>query len=156
MLARRSCMLGNTAVSSSSTTQHCVTLSTSEASYVAMAHGAKTTSAIKSLLDFVQPHLSGRVIDMYEDNEEAKTSAENPQGSHRSKHTRALLFSAEACEIGAGNNSQWGLGRTTCGHPFSRLALFKARACLSFSLSLSHTHNQPKRNRNQPHSAQQL
>ena len=35
-------MLGNTAVSVSSTTQHCVILSTSEAEYVAMAHGPKT------------------------------------------------------------------------------------------------------------------
>ena len=31
-------MLGTTAVSESSTTQHCVTISTSEAEYVAMAH----------------------------------------------------------------------------------------------------------------------
>ena len=79
-------MLGNTAVSASSTTQHCVTLSTSEAEYVAMAHGAKTALAIKAVLNFVQPHLSGRAIDMYEDNEGAKALAENPQGSHRSKH----------------------------------------------------------------------
>ena len=35
-------MLGMTAVSASSMTQHCVTLFTSEAEYVAMAHGAKT------------------------------------------------------------------------------------------------------------------
>ena len=79
-------MLGNTAVSASSTTQHYVTLSTSEAEYVAMAHGAKTALAIKAVLDFVQPHLSGSAIGMYEDNEGAKALAENPQGSHRSKH----------------------------------------------------------------------
>ena len=79
-------MLGNTAVSASSTTQRCVTLSTSEAEYVAMAHGAKTVLAIKTVLDFVQPHLSGRAIDMYEDNAGAKALTENPQGSHRSKH----------------------------------------------------------------------
>ena len=70
-------MLGNTAVSASSTMQHCVTLSTSEAEYVAMAYGAKTALAIKAVLDFVQPHLSGRAIDMYEDNEGAKALAEN-------------------------------------------------------------------------------
>ena len=69
-------MLGNTAVSASSKTQHCVTLSTSEAEYVVMAHGAKTSLAIKAVLDFVQPHLSGR----------AKALAENPQGSYRSNH----------------------------------------------------------------------
>ena len=79
-------MLGNTAVSVSSTTQHCVTLSTSEAEYAAMAHGEKTALAIKTVLDFVQPHLSGRAIDMYEDNEGVKALAENPQGSHHSKH----------------------------------------------------------------------
>ena len=79
-------MLGNTSVSASSTTQHCVTLSTSETEYVAMAHGSKTALAIKAVLDFVQPHLSGRAIDTYEDNEGAKALAENPQGPHRSKH----------------------------------------------------------------------
>ena len=79
-------MLGNTAVSASSTTRHCVTLSTSEAEYDAMAHEANTASAIKAVLDFVQPDLSGRVIDMYEDTEGAKALAENPQGSHRIKH----------------------------------------------------------------------
>ena len=35
-------MVGSTVVNASSTTQHCVTLSTSEADYVAMAQGAKT------------------------------------------------------------------------------------------------------------------
>ena len=45
-------MLGNTVVSVSSTTQHCVTLSTSEAEYVAMAHGAKTALAIKAVVRF--------------------------------------------------------------------------------------------------------
>ena len=40
-------MLENTAVSASSTTQHCVTIFTSEVEYVAMAHGAKTVLAMK-------------------------------------------------------------------------------------------------------------
>ena len=53
-------MLGNTAVSASSTRKHCVTLSTSEAEYVAIV--------------------------MYEDNEGENALAENPQGSHHSKH----------------------------------------------------------------------
>ena len=51
-----------------------------------MAHGAKTALAIKSVLDFVQPQLSGSAISMYEDNAGTKALAENPQGSHRSKH----------------------------------------------------------------------
>ena len=82
-------MLGNTAVNASSTTQHCVTLSTNEVEYVAMARGAKTTLAIKAGVDFFQTHFSGRVIGMYEDNDGAKALAENPQGSHRSKHIDA-------------------------------------------------------------------
>ena len=112
-------MLGNTAVSASSTTAHCVTLSTSEAEYVAMAHGAKTALAIKEVLDFVQPHLSGRAIDMCADNEGAKALAEYPQGSHRSKHIDvSFLFSAGACEVGEGNNLQCSLGGTTRRHPY--------------------------------------
>ena len=58
-------MLGNTAVSVSSTTQHCVTPSTSQAEYIAISHGTKTASAIKAVLDFVQPHLSGRAIEVF-------------------------------------------------------------------------------------------
>ena len=74
-------MLGSTAVSASRKTQHCVTLSMSEAEYVTRAYGANIASAIKVVLDFVQPHLSGRTIGMYENNEVAKALAENPQGS---------------------------------------------------------------------------
>ena len=51
-----------------------------------MAHGANTALEIKAVLDFVQSHLSGRAIDMHEDNEGAKLLAGNPQGSHRIKH----------------------------------------------------------------------
>ena len=51
-----------------------------------MVYGAKTALAIKAALDFVQLHLSGRVIDVYEDNEGAKALAENLESSHRSKH----------------------------------------------------------------------
>ena len=79
-------MLGNTTVSACSTTQHCVTLSTSEVEYFAMAYGAKTALAMKAVFDFVQPHLSGSAIDMFEDKEGAKALAETPQSSHRSKH----------------------------------------------------------------------
>ena len=79
-------MIRNTAVSASNMTQHCVTLSASEAEYVAMAHGENTALEIKAVLDFVQPHLSGRAIGIYEGNKGAKSLAENPQGSHRIKH----------------------------------------------------------------------
>ena len=88
-------MLGNTAVGASSTTQHYVILSTSEAEYVAMAHEAKAALAIKAVLDFVRPYLSGRAIDMYEDNEGAQALVENPQHSHRSKQIN-VRFSLSA------------------------------------------------------------
>ena len=57
-------MLRNTAVSASSTAQHCLTLSTSEAEYVTMTHEAKTALVKKTVSDFVQPHLTGTAIDM--------------------------------------------------------------------------------------------
>ena len=38
------------------------------------------------MLGFVQLYLSGRAIDIYEYDEEAKALAENPPGFHRSKH----------------------------------------------------------------------
>ena len=78
-------MLGNTTLSARSATQHCVALSTSEVEHVAITHEAKTALAIKVVFDFVQPHLSGRTIDIYEDSEGVKALAENPQGSHGSK-----------------------------------------------------------------------
>ena len=48
-------IVGSTVVNASSTTQHCITLSTSEAEYVAMAQGAKTALVAKGVLDFLQP-----------------------------------------------------------------------------------------------------
>ena len=75
-------MLDGMAARLRNTTYHCMTLSTSPAEYVAMAHGAKTSLlANEVVLDFVQPHLSGNAIAMYEDNKEAMALAENPQGS---------------------------------------------------------------------------
>ena len=61
-------MLGGTSVIASSTMQHCVTLSTSDAEYVAMAQGAKTALFTRAVLAFLQPQLVGRIIDRFEDN----------------------------------------------------------------------------------------
>ena len=83
-------MLGNVTVSASSMTQHCVTLSMSEAAFFAMAHGTKTALAIKAVLDFAQLHLSGRLL-ICTDHEGAKTLAGKPQDSHRSKHIHVGL-----------------------------------------------------------------
>ena len=83
-------MLGGTSVIASSTTQHCVTLSTSEAGYVAMAQGAKTALFTTAVLAFLQPQLVGRIIDMFEDNQGAIAMAENPISRGRTKHIDVL------------------------------------------------------------------
>ena len=115
-------MLGNTAVSASSTTQYYVALSTSEVEYIAMAYGAKIALAIKVVLDFVQTHLSSRATDIYEDKKGPKALTENTQGSHRSKHIDVRCnFLRGLCEVGAGKNSQYSLGGTTCGHPYKAI-----------------------------------
>ena len=57
-----------TVVNASSTTEHCVTFSTSEAEYVAMAQGANTALFTKAVLDFLQPELANETIDVFEDN----------------------------------------------------------------------------------------
>ena len=76
-------MLGGSVVSATSTTQHCTTLSTSEAEYVAMAHGVKNALFSRAVLEFVQPQLCGMVFKVFEDNEGAKALAENPLSSAR-------------------------------------------------------------------------
>ena len=78
-------MVGGTVVSARSTTQHCVTLSTNEAEYVAMAQGAKTALFTKAVLDFLQPELTNETIDLFEDNQRATAIAENPISGGRTK-----------------------------------------------------------------------
>ena len=72
-------------VIASSTTQHCVTLSTSEAECVAMAQGAKTALFTRAVLAFLQPQFVGRIIDLFEDNQGAIAMAENPISGGRTK-----------------------------------------------------------------------
>ena len=69
-------MVGDTALNASSTTQHCVALSTSEAEYVAMAQGAKTALFTKPVLDFMQSGIVRETIDLFEDNQGAIAIAE--------------------------------------------------------------------------------
>ena len=89
-------MLGGTSVIAihSSTTQHCVTLSTSEAEYVEMAQGAKIALFnTKAMLAFLQPQLVGKIIDLFEDNQGAIAMAENPiSGGARSISTFGTTF----------------------------------------------------------------
>ena len=77
-------ILGNAAVYATSRTQHCVTSSTTEAEYVALAEGAKKGMFVRSVMSFMQPNVYE--ITLMEDNEGAKAMAENPLSSGRSKH----------------------------------------------------------------------
>ena len=77
-------MLGNAAVYATSRTQHCVTLSTKEAEYVALAQGAKEGIFVRSVMSFMQSIVCK--ITSIEDNEVAKAMVENPLSSGRSKH----------------------------------------------------------------------
>ena len=51
-----------------------------------MAHGAKTALFTRAVLDFLQPQLVGRIIDLFEDNQGAIAMAENPISGGRMKH----------------------------------------------------------------------
>ena len=77
---------GTVVVNASSNTQHCVTLSTRAAEYVAMAQGAKTALFTKAVLDFLQPKPANGTIDLFEDNQGAITRAENPISGGRTEH----------------------------------------------------------------------
>ena len=78
-------MLGNAAVYAASCIQHCVTLSTTEVEYVALAEGAKEGMFVRSVLSFAQPNVYE--ITLMEDNEGDKAiMAESPLSSGRSKH----------------------------------------------------------------------
>ncbi|CAM9308868.1 unnamed protein product [Sphacelaria rigidula] len=78
-------MYGGIAVSSTSRTQHCVTLSTTEAEYVAVAEGAKECMFVRSVLVVLGRQVEYDIV-LYEDNEGAKALADNPLSSGRSKH----------------------------------------------------------------------
>ena len=77
-------MLGNAAVYATSRTQHCVTLSTTEAEYVALAEGVKEGMYVRLVVSFMQPNAYD--IALMEYNEQAKAMAENLLSSGRSKH----------------------------------------------------------------------
>ena len=111
-------MLGGAAVYATSRTQHCVTLSTTEAEYVAMAEGAKEGLFVRAVMSFMQPKSDTVGIDTYviqilEDNEGAKAMAENPLSSGRSKHIdvrwhfiRELVESGEVKIVHVGTEEQ--------------------------------------------------
>ncbi|CAB1104504.1 unnamed protein product [Ectocarpus sp. CCAP 1310/34] len=67
-------------------TQKCVSLSTSEAEYIAMGDGVKEALFVNGMLQLLRPSAKPRKIDVFEDNEGAIALAENPLSSSRSKH----------------------------------------------------------------------
>lgn len=69
-----------------SRTQKCVTLSTSEAEYVAMGDGVKEALFVNGVLKFLMPSKKIDQIEVLEDNEGAIALAENPLSSGNSKH----------------------------------------------------------------------
>ena len=78
--------LGGTVVSHTSKTQRLVSLSTSEAEYIAAGEGVKKTLFVRAVLSFIAPETSGASIKVLEDNQGAKVQIESPLSSARSKH----------------------------------------------------------------------
>ena len=79
-------ILGGTVVSHVSKTQQVVSLSTSEAEYIAAGKGIKEALFMRAVLSFIAPEMGGASIKVLEDNQGAKALIENPLSSARSKH----------------------------------------------------------------------
>ena len=78
--------LGGTVVSDTSKTQRVVSLSTSEAEYIAAGEGVKEALFVRAVLSFIAPETSGASIKVLEDNQGTRALIENPLSSARSKH----------------------------------------------------------------------
>ena len=78
--------LGGTVVSHASKTQRVVSLSTSEAEYIAAWDGVKESLFERAVLSFIAPETCGAYIKVLEGNQGTKALIENPLSSARSKH----------------------------------------------------------------------
>ena len=78
--------LGGTVESHASKTQHVVSLSTSEAEYIAAGDGVKEATFVRAVLSSIEPETSGPSIKALEENQGDKALIENPLSSGRSKH----------------------------------------------------------------------
>ncbi|CAB1112933.1 unnamed protein product [Ectocarpus sp. CCAP 1310/34] len=78
--------VGGTVVSHASKTQRIVSLSTSEAEYIAAGEGVKEALFVRAVLSFIAPETSGAKIKVLEDNQGAISLVQNPFSSARSKH----------------------------------------------------------------------
>ena len=78
--------LRGTVVSHASMTQHVVSLSTSEAEYIAAGDGVKEDLFVRAVLSFNSPETSEASIKVLEENQGAKALIKNHLSSARSKH----------------------------------------------------------------------
>ena len=78
--------LRGTVVSHASKTQRVVSLSTSEAEYIAAGDDVKAALSVRAVLSFITPETYGASIKVLEDNQGTNVLAENPLSSARSKH----------------------------------------------------------------------
>ena len=78
--------LAGTVVSHASKTQRVVSLSTTEAEYIAAGDGVKEALFVRAVLSFIAPETCGASIKVLEDNQGTKALIENPLSSARSKH----------------------------------------------------------------------
>ena len=78
--------LRGTVVSHASKTQRVVSLSTSEAGYIAAEDGVKETLFVCAVLSFIAPKKCWASVKVFQDNQGTKALIENPLSSTRSKH----------------------------------------------------------------------
>ena len=78
--------LGGPFVSHASKPQGVVSLSTSEAEYVAAGDSVKEALFVRAVLSFIAPETCGASIKVLEDSQGTKALIENPLSSARSKH----------------------------------------------------------------------
>ncbi|CAB1112182.1 unnamed protein product [Ectocarpus sp. CCAP 1310/34] len=78
--------VGGTVVSHGSKTQSIVSLSSTEAEYIATGEGVKGALFVRAVLSFIAPETSGSSIQVLEDNQGAIALVQNPLSSGRTKH----------------------------------------------------------------------
>ena len=78
--------LGDTVVCHASKTQHVVSLSISEAEYIAAGDRVKEALFVRAVLSFIALETSGASIEVLGDNQGAKALIEKPLSSAKSKH----------------------------------------------------------------------
>ena len=78
--------LGGTVASRASKTQRVVSLSTSEAEYMAAGDGVKEALFVRAVLSFIAPETCGACAKVPENNQRTKALIKNPLSSTKSKH----------------------------------------------------------------------